>query len=82
MAQRTTTELMKILGVTGRSVARIAAREKWERLRNANHGLHVYEVSDKQISVFQDRAIQSPENRLEMQRQSTSNLLNLLDRRV
>lgn len=82
METKTTTELMGILGVSSRSVARIAAREKWERSRNCGHGQHVYKVSDTQIKVYKDRVIQSPEDRLKMQIESTSYLIGLIDRRI
>jgi len=82
MKTKTTNELMETLGVSRRSVARIATREKWERLRNGENGQHVYQVSDTQIKIYEDRVIQSPEDQLRMQIESTGYLIGLIDRRI
>lgn len=82
MKTKTTNELMETLGVSRRSVARIASREKLERLRNGENGQHVYQVSDTQIKIYEDRVIQSPEDQLRMQIESTGYLIGLIDRRI
>ncbi|MBY0483469.1 hypothetical protein [Nitrosomonas sp.] len=82
MKTKTTNELMKALGVARRSVARIATREKWVRLDNADHGQHIYEVTDAQIKVFLDRPVMNEDARLRMQGESTDFLIGLIDRKL
>lgn len=81
--KRTTKELMAILNLTNKSVLRIAENERWERLRNGDHGMHVYNVSDDQIERFVSKTrIASIENQIAMQDYSTKTLLGLIDRRL
>lgn len=80
--KRTTKELMTILNLTNKSVLRIAENERWERLRNGNNGVHVYNVSDDDIERFVSKTrIASVENQISMQDESTKFLLGLIDRR-
>lgn len=80
--KRTTKELMSILNLTNKSVLRIAENERWERLKNGNNGMHVYNVSDDQIERFVSKKnIASVENHIAMQDEATKTLLGLIDRR-
>lgn len=80
--KRTTKELMDILNLTNKSVLRIAENERWERMRNGDHGMHVYNVSDDQIERFISKTrIASVENQIAMQDEATKTLLGLIDRR-
>jgi hypothetical protein len=81
--KRTTKELMKILCGTNKTVLRIAERERWQRLRNADHGVHVYDVTDAQIERFINKEpVKSAEKLLIEQIDSTGFLLGLIDKRV
>ncbi len=81
--KRTTKDLMKILCVTNKSVLRIAERERWQRLRNAGHGVHVYDVTDAQIERFISKEpVKSAQKILIEQIDSTGFLLGLIDKRV
>ena len=81
--KRTTKDLMVILGVTNKSVLRIAEIHRWERLKNSAHGSHVFNVSDAQIEQYVQRnTSRSVDKMIKMQDESTKLLLGLIDKRV